>query len=128
MDTKFKSYLVKAAYDFCIHHGLEPYVIVFSGGDNVLPPLVGHEKQVTLNLGPDAIRYFRVEDGLMFFSAKFNDEVFRVTVDINQIAWIGVPSKGGYEIFFEVSSMTGRHVGRQEGERPGIGNSRLRLL
>jgi len=72
-----KLYLARALYDWCIDHGLTPYVSAKVEGASV-PRGYDQDGVIVLNLGPEATNRFAFEPDGISFQARFGGKVFDV--------------------------------------------------
>lgn len=132
MNIQLKSYLVQAVYDYCIHHGHDPHVVVATGGNSDLPPNTFGDATITLNLSNNAIRNFRIEQEKIHFSARFSGKVHQLTLDVGEIVWIGAPSADAGIGFQPVTSKQSNNFSTTSkpsaDKAHSISNANLRLI
>ena len=87
MEPDFKSYLVRAIYEYCIDHGQVPMISVRSADG--IPSYHAHQDVVTLNLSNEAIRDLVITADYVSFSTRFNGQVAMIKTSMNDIVWMG---------------------------------------
>lgn len=131
MATTLRGYLVLAVYDYCIHHGHAPYVVVVTDGRSVLPAESMEGKPtVTFNLSNNAVRDFKLENEYMSFSARFNGKITDVSVAVEDITWLGssVDRKIGMHFEASMNVVASKLSAKQSMATSQVGNTKLRLL
>ena len=85
----FKSYLIRAVYEYCIDHALVPMVTVSADeGGGVLAPFA-KDGFVTLDLSNAAVRELTISPDNICFLARFGGKVAAIDLAIAKVAWIG---------------------------------------
>jgi stringent starvation protein B len=71
--TSSRPYLIKALYAWIVDNHCTPYVLVNAMAKNVSVPQdhVNADGQVVLNISPDAVMQFSLEDNSLSFRARF---------------------------------------------------------
>ncbi len=71
--TSSRPYLIKALYEWIVDNQCTPYVLVNAMANNVSVPQdhVNADGQVVLNISPDAVMQFSLEDNSLSFRARF---------------------------------------------------------
>jgi stringent starvation protein B len=71
--TSSRPYLIKALYEWIVDNHCTPYVLVNAMAKNVSVPQdhVNADGQVVLNISPDAVMQFSLEDNSLSFRARF---------------------------------------------------------
>lgn len=71
--TSSRPYLVRALYQWIIDNQCTPYILVNSLSPNVLVPqdFVNPDGQVVLNISPNAVVNFSMDDDSLSFGARF---------------------------------------------------------
>ncbi len=71
--TSSKPYYARALYEWILDNDFTPYILVDTGGDNVMiPPGIANDGKVVLNLAPGAIQNLEMTNEYVSFSARFN--------------------------------------------------------
>ena len=90
-DLKYKSYLIRATYEYCIDHGLVPmlsYVVT----DHDVPVLKNNANELnitTLSLCNKAIRELVIDENHVSFTTRFNGKIEYLRLDVDRIIGIG---------------------------------------
>lgn len=71
--TSSRPYLIKALYEWIVDNHCTPYVLVNAMAKNVSVPQdhVNADGQVVLNISPNAVMQFSLEDNSLSFRARF---------------------------------------------------------
>ena len=84
--TDMRPYLIRAIYEWAVDHNLTPYVEIDAEPDYVtLPREYVKDGRITLNIAPQAIRDFCVNDKDMSFQTRFGGIVRQVKIPLFMI-------------------------------------------
>jgi len=86
MSRNMQSYLIRGIYQWAVDSKLTPYVEIDAEPNYVtLPREYVKDGRITLNIAPDAIREFRVDDRDMFFLTCFGGIMRQVKIPLCMI-------------------------------------------
>lgn len=96
-----RPYLLRAMYDWALDNGCTPHVVVDATIDGVeVPKAFVHEGRITLNIHPNAVQGFQLDEKYLMFSARFSGQPMAVTVPVQAV--LGVFAReNGRGMFFE---------------------------
>ncbi|AJC49545.1 ClpXP protease specificity-enhancing factor [Allofrancisella guangzhouensis] len=82
-----RAYIIKATYNWLIDHGFTPYVLVDTEYDNVIVPTnyIDEDKKILLDLSPQAIQNFHIDDQKISFDATFDGQPMLVVIPIESV-------------------------------------------
>ncbi len=129
MRTAFKSYLVRSVYEYCMDHGLVPYIVANVVDNDTLPIEHVQVGKITLNLSNQAIRDFTIDHEQLSFSTRFSGKITFVNISIAAILWIGSPQSDcgmGFEVN-EAKTLGAKTYAKQPQQGVSSG-SKLRLI
>lgn len=67
-----KSYLIRAAYDWCVSQGYAPYLAVYVDGHVQVPMEFVKDHQIVLNIAPASVANLHIDDRWIRFNARFS--------------------------------------------------------
>ena len=126
MDNVFKSYLVRAAYEYCIDHGHSPFLVASTDGNATLEQHAAGG-QITLNLSNQAVRDFYIDRENLCFSTRFNGVVTYIKVPMSAVLWLGCPHNN-CGVGFEVGASEPTSINASEQQAIKTHESKLRLV
>lgn len=81
-----RPYMIRAIYDWCVHEGHTPYLLVATEVPGVrVPEGYGKDGKITLNVGPRAVQNLDLGDDRVRFSARFGGQHREVEVPIKAL-------------------------------------------
>ncbi len=82
-----RSYIAKATYDWLTDHGFTPYMLVDTEYEGIVVPTkyIDDEKKILLDLSPQAIKEFHINDHEVTFEATFDGEPMSLVIPIEAI-------------------------------------------
>lgn len=107
--TPLRPYLIRATYDWILHNGCTPYLLVNTLVDGVWVPqqYVQPDGSIVLNLRPEAAQGLLLGDELIEFSARFGGVPQSVTVPV--VAVLALYAKeNGRGMVFEAEEKDGQ--------------------
>lgn len=108
-----KAHLLRAARDWALDNGLTPHIIVDAAAAGVAVPARHVENgRIVLNVHPNAIQRFELDDAGLRFSARFSGQSFAVEAPMPAVLAI-YAKENGQGISFP------SETGTPEGPGPG---------
>jgi stringent starvation protein B len=93
--TPLKSYLLRAARDWCLDHGLTPHLIVDAAQAGVqVPAQYVEDGKIVLNINPTAIKSFDLDEGGVRFAARFSGREFFIAAPLSAVLAIYAKENG----------------------------------
>lgn len=90
-----RPYLLRALYEWIVDSDTTPYLLVTVTSDDVLVPMeFVQDGQIVLNISPNAVRDFHIEDDAIRFDGRFGGRSFDVWVPLAAIAAIYAKENG----------------------------------
>lgn len=90
-----RPYLLRAIYDWIVDSGLTPHLLVSTACAEVrLPEALLVDKQVVLNVGPQAVKDLLIDDDLVTFVARFAGVSKAVSLPMDSIQAIYARENG----------------------------------
>jgi stringent starvation protein B len=90
-----RPYLLRALYDWIVDSDLTPYVLVNALADDVAVPAdFVKEGKIVLNLAPDAIRDFALDDAALACNCRFGGKPFAIYLPMPSIEAIYAKETG----------------------------------
>jgi stringent starvation protein B len=84
--ARLRGYLVRATYDWLVHHNLTPYFLVDAEAPDVnVPHEYVEEGKIVLNAAPEAVRDMDLDDAHVAFEASFSGEVWDIFLPIDAV-------------------------------------------
>ena len=80
-----ETYLLVAAYNWCVDTGSTPYLAAMVNEHVSLPEYLMKQPQITLNVSPGAAAQLEINDYWVTFKARFNGESFDVAIPRSQV-------------------------------------------
>jgi stringent starvation protein B len=81
--TPLKLYLVRAVYDWAVENGHTPHLIVDASQPGVrVPSSSVQDGKIVLNIAPQAVQVFALDDQSVRFSARFGGKPFNIECPI----------------------------------------------
>lgn len=94
-----KPYLIRAIYDWCVDHGLTPYLAVRVDERTSVPMEHVRDGEIVLNLGPAAVHNLQVGNDDISFSARFGGVAREIFVPISAVVGIFAHETGQGLVF-----------------------------
>ena len=88
MSDAITPYFIRAIYEWCCDQGYAPLIVVKDGPAALLPQAYVKEGEITLNIGPTAIKALQMGNDFIEFSARFGGVAQNVRVPIGYVAGI----------------------------------------
>ena len=67
-----KSYLIRAAYEWCVDQGYAPYLVVYVDNHVEVPMEFVKDHQIVLNIAPASVSNLQIDESLIRFNARFS--------------------------------------------------------
>lgn len=84
--TPKRPYLVRAFYEWIVDNGLTPHVLVNAAMENVqVPQSYVKDGSIVLNLSPDAVHDWFMDNDAISFSARFNGSAFPIYLPMQAV-------------------------------------------
>lgn len=103
-------YLLRALYEWCVDNGYTPYVNLRVDADCKVPPAFVKNGEITLNLGPGAVRDLVMDNQWLSFSARFGGVAQQVIAPVINVLAIYARETG------EGMAFTGLPLSEHEGQ------------
>jgi stringent starvation protein B len=129
--TSSKPYLVRALYEWILDNDTTPYILVDSGGEQVVIPRgIASDGKVVLNLAPSAIQNLEMTNEHVSFSARFNGVSEHIYCPISSLLAIYARENGEGMMFpTEESDSEDNKSGKAEtSDRPKSGGPTLKVI
>lgn len=99
--TSLRPYLVRAIFDWILHNGLTPYLLVNALADGVMVPqqYVQKDGSIVLNLSPGAVQGLSLADDYVEFSARFGGVPQSVAIPVTAVMAIYAKENGRGMVF-----------------------------
>jgi stringent starvation protein B len=94
-----KPYLIRAIYDWCIDHGLTPYLAVRVDERTSVPMSYVKNGEIVLNLGPSAVQSLQMGNDDINFSARFGGAPHEIYIPIAAVVGIFAHETGQGLVF-----------------------------
>ena len=99
-ENSTKPYLLRAIYDWSLDNGFTPQILVAADRDEVAVPLqYVQDNRIVLNIHPQSVKEFQLENDYLWFSARFSGSSFQVTVPISAVLAIYARENGQGIVF-----------------------------
>lgn len=84
--TPLKPHLIRALHEWIINNGYTPYLLVDATYDDVqVPSSYVSDGKIVLNINPNAIQDWLIDDDAISFSARFSGRPENLFVPINAV-------------------------------------------
>ncbi len=84
--TPLKCYLLRAARDWSLDHGLTPHLLVDATQAGVEVPMnYVEDGKIVLNINPAAIKNFDLDEGGVRFAARFGGKEFFIAAPLHAV-------------------------------------------
>lgn len=99
--TSLRPYLIRAIYDWILHNGFTPYLLVNALAEGVAVPqqYVQPDGSIVLNLRPEAVQNLLLGDDYVEFSARFGGVPRQLTVPVPAVLAIYAMENGRGMVF-----------------------------
>lgn len=98
--TSNQPYLFRAIYDWIVDNGATPYVLVDATGAHVKVPQESIQNgQIVLNIAPQAVTNYQVDESALSFSARFSGVAQQIYIPIQYILAIYAAENGQGMVF-----------------------------
>jgi stringent starvation protein B len=94
-----KPYLIRAIYDWCVDHGLTPYLAVRVDERTSVPMSYVKNGEIVLNLAPAAVQNLEMGNDDISFSARFGGAPHEIFVPIAAVVGIFAHETGQGLVF-----------------------------
>ncbi len=96
--TSQKPYLIRAVYEWLIDNGATPYLLVDTSFEGVIvPEAFINDSKIVLNIAPDAVQHYEVNNENIYFSARFSGKRMELFIPIEAVLGIyGKENNPGY--------------------------------
>jgi stringent starvation protein B len=109
-----KPYMLRAIYEWCTDNGYTPHIAVSVDAQTQVPMQFVRNGEIVLNISFDATSGLKMDNDLIYFSARFGGVARQISVPVaNVIAIYAQENNQG--MAFEVTAMTER-AGAEAGE------------
>ena len=86
MMTSNRPYLMRAIYEWILDNDMTPHVLIDADLPNVeVPRQYVEEGRIVLNVSPNAIQQFGIDNDSLGFSARFGGKPFAIYAPINAV-------------------------------------------
>jgi stringent starvation protein B len=104
--TSQKPYLIRALYEWLIDNGATPYLLVDTSFEGVIvPEAFINDSKIILNIAPDAVQHYEVDNENIHFSARFSGKRMELFIPIDAV--LGIYSKENNQgMFFDKNQTT----------------------
>jgi stringent starvation protein B len=100
-----KPYLIRAIYEWCVDAGMTPHLAVKVNARTSVPMAFVRDGQITLNIGPEAVRNLHLGNDTITFGGRFNGVAHEIYVPVTTV--IGIYSReNGQGLAFEPEEST----------------------
>ena len=87
--TSQKPYLIRAVYEWLIDNGATPYLLVDTSFEGVIVPEASiNDSKIVLNIAPDAVQHYEVNNENIYFSARFSGKRMELFIPIEAVLGI----------------------------------------
>lgn len=119
--TSQRPYLLRAIYDWILHNGFTPYLLVNAFADGVLVPqqYVQKDGSIVLNLSPSAAQSLSLADDYIEFNARFGGVPQSVTVPVEAALAIYAKENGRGMVFEPEEGVDPPKPRTPEPDKPG---------
>jgi len=84
--TSQKPYLIRAVYEWLIDNGATPYLLVDTSFEGVIVPEASiNDSKIVLNIAPDAVQHYEVNNENIYFSARFSGKRMELFIPIEAV-------------------------------------------
>ena len=84
--TSQKPYLIRAVYEWLIDNGATPYLLVDTSFEGVIvPEAFINDSKIILNIAPDAVQHYEVDNENIHFSARFSGKRMELFIPIEAV-------------------------------------------
>jgi|TARA_B110000902_G_scaffold163722_1_gene187239 stringent starvation protein B len=84
--TSQKPYLIRAVYEWLIDNGATPYLLVDTSFEGVIvPEAFINDSKIVLNIAPDAVQHYEVNNENIYFSARFSGKRMELFIPIEAV-------------------------------------------
>jgi stringent starvation protein B len=84
--TSKKPYLIRAVYEWLIDNGATPYLLVDTSFEGVIvPEAFINDSKIVLNIAPDAVQHYEVNNKNISFSARFSGKRMELFIPIEAV-------------------------------------------
>lgn len=73
MPAALRSYMISAMIDYCVAHGLSPYIVVFVTPECEVPLEYVEDNRIVLDIEPEAVNKFDLNEKELTFQANFGE-------------------------------------------------------
>lgn len=95
-----RPYLLRAIYDWIVDSGLTPYVLVDATADGVVVPADHvNDGKIVLNVGPNAVAAFSLDDSALACDCRFGGRSFAVYLPMPSIQAVYARESGEGMVF-----------------------------
>lgn len=105
-----KPYLIRAIHEWCVDHGLTPYISVAVDATTRVPREFVKNNQIVLNVGLEATNQLHLGNEEITFQGRFGGKVFPVVVPIARVAAI-YARENNEGMAFEVTTTSSEPLG-----------------
>jgi stringent starvation protein B len=104
--TSQKPYLIRTLYEWLIDNGSTPYLLVDTSFEGVIvPEAFINDSKIILNIAPDAVQHYEVDNENIHFSARFSGKRMELFIPIDAV--LGIYSKENNQgMFFDKNQTT----------------------
>ena len=98
--TSSRPYLLRALYEWILDNSMSPYLLVNAAAKDVsVPENHIRDGQIVLNIHPDAVNDFVMNNEVISFSARFGGKVQQIYVPIKTVTAIYAKETGKGLVF-----------------------------
>lgn len=101
--TSTKPYLIRAIFEWCVDQGFTPYVAVAVDNRTEVPRNYVKDKQIVLNLSPDAVHQLVLGNEFLTCSARFGGVAQSISVPVENVTAV-YARENGQGMAFEVGA------------------------
>lgn len=101
-----KPYLIRAIFEWCVDQGFTPYVAVAVDNRTEVPRNFVRDKQIVLNLSPDAVHQLVLGNEFLTCSARFGGVAQSISVPVENVTAV-YARENGQGMAFEVGAAAG---------------------
>ena len=93
--TSNKPYLIRALNEWILDNRMTPFLLVDANIEGVeVPQQHVKDGEIILNVAPGAVYGIAFENEWIYFSARFNDQVFMINIPVNAVLAIYARENG----------------------------------
>ena len=94
-----KPYLIRAIFEWCVDQGFTPYVAVAVDNRTEVPRNFVRDKQIVLNLSPDAVHQLVLGNEFLTCSARFGGVAQSISVPVENVSAVYARENGQGMVF-----------------------------